>query len=82
MSRNFVDLDALHEKFAAAGIEHRYSFGDLIITVVSGTHIWTVSGNLVIYWGDGTDVCKSSCHDVYWTSEAFDYIADVYSKAQ
>ena len=91
MTRNFIGLDELHEMFTAADIEHRYTPGDTVITVIRGvsrpefstvTHVWTVSGNHVIYWADGIDVCKSRCREFAWTADAFDYIVDVYSKAE
>ena len=82
MPTNFTNLDDLHEKFTAAGIEHRYTDGDLVITVVKGDHVWTVSENHIIYWGDSADLCKSRCRELTWASDAYDYITDVYSKAQ
>ena len=81
MTLNFTVLDELHEMFTAAGIEHRYTRGDLVITVISRAHVWTVSADSIIYWGDGADVCKCRCRDTSWTADAYDYIADVYSKA-
>ena len=88
MTHNFNDLDdlvVLHEMFTAAGIEHRYTYGDLTITVFRGDYAWTVSKDCIIYWGgstDGIDVCKSRCREFAWTSDAYDYIADVYSKVK
>ena len=91
MTRNINVLEDLHEMFTAAGIEHRYTHGDLIITVIRGvsrpefstvTHVWTVSESHVIYWADGIDVCKSPCHEFARTVDAYDYIVDVYSKAE
>ena len=82
MTHNFNVLEDLHEMFTAAGIEHRYTYGDLVITVIRGDHAWTVSENHVIYWGDSADVCKSRCREFAWTADAFDYIVDVYSKAE
>ena len=82
MTRNFTVLDELHEMFTAAGVEHRYTRGDLVITVIRGTHAWTVSEDSILYWGDSPDVCKSRCREFAWTADAFDYIAHVYSKAQ
>ena len=82
MSHNFIDLDDLHKMFTDAGIEHRYAHGDAVITVIHGSHVWTVSESHIIYWGDDIDVCKSRCYEFTWTSDAYDYITDVYSKAQ
>ena len=82
MTRNFIALDELHEMFTAAGIEHLYNQGDIVITVIRRDHAWTVSDSHVIYWGDGIDVCKSRCREFAWTSDAYDYIADVYSKVK
>ena len=85
MPTNFTVLDDLHEMFTAANIEHRYIHGDLVITVIRGAHVWTVSEDHVIYWGDGIDgidVCKSRCREFTWTADAYGYIVDVYSKAQ
>ena len=82
MTRNFIALDELHEMFTAAGIEHRYTYGDSIITVIRGDHAWTVSEGCIIYWGDGIDDCEPSCREFAWTSDAYDYIADVYSKVK
>ena len=82
MTTNFTVLDDLAEMFTAAGIEHRYTRGDLVITVLHGDHAWTVSEDCIIYWGVSPDVCKSRCRDTSWAADAYDYIADVYSKAQ
>ena len=82
MSHNSIDLDDLHEMFTTAGIEHRYTPGDLVISVIHGPHAWTVSENSVLYWGDGIDVCKSPYIVFSRTADAYDYIADVYSEVQ
>ena len=95
MTRNINVLEELHEMFTAAGIEHRYTPGDTVITVIRRAHAWTVSEDHIIYWGYGTDVCKTRCRWGYgadvckarcrwcdWTADAFDYISDVYSKAE
>ena len=82
MSSNFTDLDDLHERFTADGIEHHYTYGVAVITVFHGDHAWTVSGDCIIYWGASTYVCKTRCHEIAWIRDAYDYIADVYSKAQ
>ena len=80
MPHNSIDLDDLREMLTAAGIEHRYTPGDLVVAVVRGAHVWTVSENSVLYWGDGIDVCESRCGEFSRTADAYDYIADVYSK--
>ena len=85
MPTNFTVLDDLHEMFVAANIEHRYTPGDLVIIVIRGPHVWTVSEDSILYWGDsvdGIDVCKSRCREFTWTADAYDYIVDVYSKAE
>ena len=82
MTRNLTVLDELHEKFTAAGIEHRYTRGDLVITVIRGTHVWTVSEDCILYWGASIDVCQSRWREFDWAASAYDYIADVYSKAK
>ena len=81
MPRNFTVLNDLDEMLTAAGIEHRYTRGDLVITVIHGDHTWTVSEDCIIYWGDSLDVCKSRRRGTSWAADAFDYIADVYTKA-
>ena len=80
MTRNFIDLDELHEMFTAAGIEHRYTHGDTVITVIRGAHIWTVSENDVIYWGDGINVCEPRCREFSRTSDAYSYIMGAYDE--
>ena len=82
MTRNFAALDDLVEMLTAAGIEHHYTPGNLVIIVLRGDHAWTVSEDCIIYWGVSPDVCKSRCRDTSWAADAYDYIADVYSKAQ
>ena len=86
MPRNFTVLDDLDEMLTAAGIEHYYTHGSHALTVFCGDHVWTVSEDCIIYWGDdtddGTDVCKSRRHDTPWAADAYDYIADNYTKAQ
>ena len=82
MTHNFKSLDALHEMFAAAGIEHHYTYGAPVITVTRGNHAWTVGDECIIYWGDTTDVCKHRWMASSWPADAYDYITDVYSKAQ
>ena len=82
MSTNFTDLDTLHEMLTAAGIVHHYTPGDLVITVISGDHAWTVSEDCIIYWSDGSNVCKYRRPETAWAAEAYNYLADVYSKAQ
>ena len=82
MSTNFTDLDNLHERLTAAGIEHHYPHEASIITVISGDHAWTVSEDCIIYWGDSVEVCKYRWPETAWAAVAFDYLADVYSKAQ
>lgn len=85
MTTNTV-LDELHEMFTAAHIEHRYTSGDLVITVIRRDHVWTVGEDCIIYWGDGIDFCIDVCkyrrHDASWPADAYDYISDVYSEAQ
>ena len=82
MTRKFTVLDDLHEKFTTADIEHHYTYGDPVITVTRGDHAWTVSEDCIIYWGASTEVCKTLYRDISWADDAFDYITDVYSKAQ
>ena len=82
MSHNFIDLDTLHKMFTDAGIEHRYAHGDAVITVIHGSHVWTVSENDIIYWGTSTDVCEPWCGEFSGAADAYDYIMDAYSKAQ
>ena len=82
MSHNFIDLDDLHEKLTAAGIEHLYTHGDIVITVFRWDYVWTVSENHIIYWGTSADVCESWCGEFSGAADAYDYIMDAYSKAQ
>ena len=82
MATNFTVLDDLDEMFTAAGIEHRYTPGDLVIIVIRGTHVWTVSEDCILYWGDSPEVCKSRRHDTSWAADAHEYVAVAYSQAQ
>ena len=77
-----TDLAQLHKMFTAADIEHHYSREGCIITVTRGDHAWTVSEDYIIYWGDSSDVCKTRWRYRSWVADAYDYISDVYSKAQ
>lgn len=77
-----TDLAQLHKKLTAANIEHHYSREGCIIIVTRGDHAWTVSEDCIIYWGEGSDVCKSRWRDSSWVADAYDYISDVYSEAQ
>ena len=81
MSRNFINLDDLHKMFTDAGIDHHYTYGDLVITVFRGDHIWTVGETLIIYWGGNTDVSKTRSYEFTRTNAAYDYIMDAYSEA-
>ena len=82
MPRNFTVLDDLDEMLTTAHIEHYYTHGSHALTVFCGDHVWTVSEDCIIYWGDDTVVCKSRRHDTSWAADAYDYIADVYTEAQ
>lgn len=89
MSHNVIDLDDLHKMFTDAGIEHYYTHGDLVISVFHGVHVWTVSEDRVIYWDDVceppcrlTSCCQPRYYEFTRTSDAYDYIMDVYSKAE
>ena len=75
-----TDLAQLHKLLTAADIEHYYSPG--IISITRGDHAWTVSEDSIIYWCDSPDVCKRRGRDTSWAADAYDYISDVYSKAQ
>ena len=78
MSSNFTDLDDLHERFTADGIEHHYTYGAAVITVFRGDHAWTVSEDCILYWGSRIDVCKTRHRDISWADDAYRYIAGVY----
>ena len=82
MSRNVINLDDLHKMFTDAGIDHHYTYGDLVITVFRGDLIWTVSENHIIYWGGNTDFSMIRSYEITRTNDAYDYIAGVYSKEQ
>ena len=76
-----IDLDDLHKRLTAAHIEHRYNPGDLVITVIRGTHVWTVSEGDILYWGESNNVCETPCRYIARTADAYGYITDAYAEA-